>query len=283
MTDNLARKLQEDGNVEAAKLFENTPTLKLEQIVESGLSAEDVRGALSTISQDAVRTYHAMEVLLERYRAENQGYQQKLADKENHNLQLRRELIKRKEATIDDLTQIPLRKYAATQTGELVALANRHEHELSLAIIDLDHFKKYNDAYGHVQGDKALTTAVQVMKDELREGDILARFGGEEFVIVMPETNSKSAYDTLERIRRRLEKTVIPSVPEELLKSKDGNHKHITMSAGIATYHSGLKFQLKFDDPSTKQFEALTAYADKALYDGAKQQGRNRVSTYKFE
>jgi diguanylate cyclase len=126
---------------------------------------------------------------------------------------------------------------------------------LCIAILDLDDFKKLNDTYGHIAGDAALKHLVKIVKDTLRSMDVIARFGGEEFLILMPETSVEAAASTMTRLQRELTKHFFLHDNEKVL---------ITFSAGVALRR-----------PNEEQTE-LVKRADKAMYT-AKQTGKNRV------
>jgi diguanylate cyclase len=122
-------------------------------------------------------------------------------------------------------------------------------------VLDLDDFKKLNDTYGHIAGDSALKHLVKVVKDTLRSMDVIARFGGEEFVILLPETTVDAAVATMTRLQRELTRHFFMHENEKLL---------ITFSAGVALRRQG-------EDQA-----ALVKRADGAMYT-AKKTGKNRV------
>lgn len=138
--------------------------------------------------------------------------------------------------------------------------ASRFHHPLSLLMLDVDHFKKYNDTYGHKEGDRVLKQLGHLLVKTLREVDTLARFGGEEFVVVLPDTDRNGALAVGEKLRRIVE--------AEKFTLTDQNPIPVTMSVGVANYP---------DDVTV--LEDLIDHADMALYD-AKDQGRNRVVPY---
>jgi diguanylate cyclase len=135
------------------------------------------------------------------------------------------------------------------------ARADRRGTPLCVALLDLDDFKRLNDTHGHQAGDMALRHLVKIVKDELRSMDVIARFGGEEFVILLPETTLDAASQTMTRLQRELTKHFFLHENNKLL---------ITFSAGVA---------LRI--PNETQ-EALIGRADKAMYT-AKKTGKNRV------
>ena len=135
------------------------------------------------------------------------------------------------------------------------ARSDRRGTPLCLAILDLDDFKRLNDTHGHQAGDGALKHLVKIVKDTLRSMDVIARFGGEEFLILLPETTIEAAAQTMTRLQRELTKHFFMHENEKLL---------ITFSAGVALRY-----------PNEEQ-PALVARADKAMYQ-AKKSGKNRV------
>ena len=136
-----------------------------------------------------------------------------------------------------------------------LARADRTESALSVALLDIDHFKKLNDSLGHDAGDVALAHLAKVVKDTLRPTDLLARFGGEEFVIIMPETAQEESIKVMTRVQRELTKNFFLHDNERVL---------ITFSAGVA------------EREGNEGQDGLIKRADEALY-RAKQAGRNRV------
>jgi len=156
-------------------------------------------------------------------------------------------------ATKDNLTQVYNRNYLWNYLKSKIEEYKHNPYPLSLAILDIDFFKKINDTYGHLVGDEALKELAQVLKESLPPSFVVARYGGEEFVIVMPFTDIEKAYEYMENIRKIIE--------NRKFTSKNIN---ITISAGIAQYKDGMSLQ-------DFLFEA-----DKKLYI-AKKSGRNKV------
>ncbi len=136
------------------------------------------------------------------------------------------------------------------------ALAVRSNNQLAIAVLDLDHFKQVNDQHGHAVGDYILKMFAQILKAQRRASDFVARFGGEEFVIIFPNTNVAGAMNFLERLRKSVEEALCIQVSDKELC--------VTVSIGVA--------QLNTEDTT----ESLFKRADNALY-VAKEAGRNRV------
>ena len=158
----------------------------------------------------------------------------------------------------DPLTGVSNRAAMEEALPREVELGLRHVMSLSMLIVDLDHFKKINDGYGHAAGDSVLRSAAKTMQRALRTSDQIFRFGGEEFVILLPATDIDGAHIVAERIRKSMEETTTPC---------DGKHIRVTASIGVA--------QLKDNDNQHLLFDK----ADKAVY-RAKALGRNQVMRY---
>lgn len=182
--------------------------------------------------------------------------QEKLAGMEAYSEQVQEQLrTERSRALTDVLTQLPNRE-AWQQRLELeFDRWRRYAHPITLAVLDIDHFKKVNDSFGHKAGDRVIQLVAKALCDRLRSTDFVARYGGEEFVILLPETDADVAYKVIEDLRLH-----IASLPFHF----QNQPVTITISAGVAPFESA-------ENP-----EALFDVGDKALY-RAKNQGRNRV------
>lgn len=207
-------------------------------------------GALGVLSLDLARTgmsRHHIEQLSVRF-----ANQVALA---LTNLRLREKL--REQSILDSLTTLYNRRYFEETLGREIARSARHETPLSLIVIDVDHFKRFNDSYGHEAGDRVLNLVGRTIKASIRPSDIACRYGGEEFVVVMPDANIEAAITRANEFRRR--------ISQESGELNQGQFGQITVSCGVAAYpeHGG--------DGTT-----LFIAGDKALYD-AKHRGRNRV------
>ena len=165
------------------------------------------------------------------------------------------------ESVTDHLIGIHNRRYLDRKTDEEISRARRYDMQLSLLLLDIDHFKIVNDNYGHQIGDRVLMSLGQLLFREVRDTDIVARYGGEEIAVLAPHTSVPSAIELAERLRRSVEKSIM--VPANEYENRQAIT--ITVSIGVA----GL-------DKQIVDYQSLIHQADKALY-GAKQQGRNRV------
>ena len=156
----------------------------------------------------------------------------------------------------DALTKAGSRYRFQIEGRIMIETARRSRQNVSLIMFDIDHFKKINDKYGHLAGDKALKKIAAAAMNELRSVDMLARYGGEEFVIILPETKGEAALTVFERINNSLSRINYDDIPEK-----------ITVSAGI---YSGTP-------ESHETLENYVSKADDALY-FSKKNGRNRVT-----
>jgi diguanylate cyclase (GGDEF)-like protein len=162
-------------------------------------------------------------------------------------------------ALTDGLTGVYTRRYFIERFDEEVKRSSLHKTSLSFLMIDADHFKMVNDQHGHLTGDLVLKEISNIIQENVREIDIVGRFGGEEFCVVLPDTEMEGARVVAERIRKSAEKRSIKAYDNTL---------HVTLSIGIAVYPSDGKF-----------VEELMDKADWALY-RAKSQGRNCVVAF---
>jgi diguanylate cyclase (GGDEF)-like protein/PAS domain S-box-containing protein len=160
-------------------------------------------------------------------------------------------------AATDELTGLPNRRVLFERGRDEINRAQRFNHPLAVAMLDIDHFKIVNDTYTHAAGDHVLQAIAQMCKAQLRNTDLAARYGGEEFALLLPETDSAAAIQVVERLCQVLAETDI-ALGQEITT-------RVTVSAGIAMF-----------DATTDSFDALIQRADQALY-RAKHSGRNRV------
>ena len=161
-------------------------------------------------------------------------------------------------STSDALTGLHNRGYFDERIREEVVRSRRHRHPLSVAMVDVDRFKNFNDTYGHHAGDVALQFVARTVKENLRLTDVVARYGGEEIVVIMPETGPEAALRKMEQIREIVAEATL-ELPRRTLRGV------VTFSAGVASFP---------DDGEHP--DALVARADARLF-AAKQAGRNKV------
>jgi len=158
-------------------------------------------------------------------------------------------------SVVDPLTRVHTRHYLLVDLAKRIALTKRSKRPFSLAFIDIDHFKQVNDTFGHVVGDRVLRAVADCINAAVRNSDVVGRYGGEEFAVIMPDTDLMDAHLVAERLRSSIE-----SIDFADLKGAP-----LTISLGVTQWLAG--------DEST---ETIIERADRALY-RAKNSGRNRV------
>lgn len=163
---------------------------------------------------------------------------------------------------VDELTQVYNQREFQRRLPEDIELTRRYAHFLSLAMLDIDDFKHYNDTNGHPAGDMVLKQLSQILTGNLRRTDVPFRYGGEEFAVILPATSREGALIILEKVRKEVE-----NFSFEYREKQPGGK--VTVSIGIATYPI-----------DTKKAQDLVNCADKALYQ-AKATGKNRTCLYK--
>jgi diguanylate cyclase (GGDEF)-like protein len=175
----------------------------------------------------------------------------KQASDENYKEHLK---LYRNLAHTDQLTQLATRSYFHQMAYKEIVRCERQNSTLCLVFIDIDHFKKVNDLYGHPIGDKTLARISQLLKSACRPYDIIARWGGEEFVALLPNISIQEAFHFAERLRKEIEKNTFQA---------PSNTFHCTISAGLAEFNK------------LEELDTLIHRADQALYQ-AKTKGRNQ-------
>jgi diguanylate cyclase (GGDEF)-like protein len=158
----------------------------------------------------------------------------------------------------DELTKISNRRTFDEMLDTCYEQAKRDESALSILFIDVDHFKNYNDFYGHQKGDDVISSIAKTVKNAIRHMDFVARYGGEEFVVLLPETDAHGAYAVASNIYKAIDRLEIPH-------AKSTVSSHVTISLGITVFRGE---ELSKED--------LLSIADQALY-RAKQLGRNQI------
>jgi diguanylate cyclase len=209
---------------------------------------EALRVIIESLVQGAKEMEHTNKKLEDRLMASKEEINQ---------LQANLETV-RNESLTDPLTSLANRKYFDAALDQAIADAVKTGEPLSLMMTDIDHFKTFNDTYGHLTGDQVLRLVAISVKQNVKGQDIAARYGGEEFAIVLPNTILRSAITVADHIRRAV-------MTKELMKRSTGEHLgRLTISVGVATLHPG----------DTAQ--SFIERADNCLY-SAKRHGRNRV------
>jgi len=164
-------------------------------------------------------------------------------------------------ANTDCLTNVFNRRRLLELAQHEMSVAERYQHPLSVLLFDLDHFKQINDQYGHSVGDQVLVEVAAIVQSLLRHADVIGRLGGEEFVVLLPMTHSQQAFALAERIREKINETVISTTNS----NETNTDVHVTVSIGIYEY---------FASEVVQSVEKIIREADKAMY-LAKQKGRN--------
>ena len=238
------------------------------QLTQAGSSAETYGEALGAYAAmldgpgAKPGTAQALKTLLTATRkmhADNAKLEQELAQSTQQITVLQGTLEDaRRDATTDKLTGLPNRRAFDQVFDEAVSQATLRRAPLSLLMIDVDHFKKFNDTYGHQTGDAVLKLVARTLTDTVKGRDHPARYGGEEFAIVLPDTTAVQARTVAEQVRQAM-------ASRRIVRRNSGvDYGQVTVSVGVASLHPG-------DDCA-----ALVARADAALY-AAKRAGRNRV------
>ncbi len=231
-------------------------------------SNEDISGSMNSINSEissAVGPEELKALLLnimsetQKMVSENQTLEKKLETSSSKMQQLKQEMeAVREEAYIDSLTGIPNRKKFDLEIEELVAESRDAKEPISLIFMDIDHFKSFNDAYGHQIGDQVLRLVARSLKESLKGQDFACRYGGEEFVIILPKTNQDGTAKIANILRESIK-------GKEIRNRKTGeNLTRVTISSGVA--------ELRAEE----EIAAWVERADKALYQ-AKRKGRDCV------
>lgn len=195
--------------------------------------------------------------------AENGHTLKQMLDETKNEVELLREELEKtkREATTDPLTGLKNRRAFENSIQEKIQHVKEKDNNLCLVMVDIDHFKQVNDKYGHVFGDKVLKSVASVLMENLKGKDMIARIGGEEFAIMLPETKLKFAEIVAENLRYAVQVSRIKKSDTGEILDK------VTVSMGIAVYHMG------------ESIEQFIDRADKALYE-SKNTGRNKITAY---
>ncbi|MBI5460561.1 MAG: GGDEF domain-containing protein [Gammaproteobacteria bacterium] len=220
-----------------------------EVIARGACTAITIEGAAlrTLLDHSQVFARNLLRLLSRRLRHDNQLVRQSLES----------QALSEQDARRDPLTGLHNRRWLNETLPKLIGHRGAR-CKLCLLMLDIDHFKRYNDSVGHIAGDQALIAVANTLEAQIRDGDQAVRFGGEEFLVVLPDTNLKDARPISERLRHSVQQTAIFDRDGDALPS-------VTLSIGLAEWAA-------FETP-----EQLIARADAALYQ-AKHQGRNRVA-----
>lgn len=164
-------------------------------------------------------------------------------------------------ASIDPMTKLYNRRYFSEVSEDIFNMSKRTDNDISLVMFDIDDFKSVNDTYGHHVGDKVIIGVADILLEHTRKSDIVCRFGGEEYIILLPDTDMESSMQIAESIRKLVENMVITYDQDKKLQ--------VTISVGVA-----MSDIIEDDD-----IEIAINRADNALYE-AKRSGKNKVRSY---
>ncbi len=165
-----------------------------------------------------------------------------------------------RQATTDRMTGLYSHHFFEKNLDEELERARRYKSTFSLVMFDIDHFKNFNDRYGHLQGDRIIREIARILTKSIRGVDFGARYGGEEFALILPSVDVKGALVVADRLRKRVEAFGFPSL-------NGGEPLHVTISVGVT----------EFDPESAYAPSEIIREADRALYQ-SKENGRNRVT-----
>ncbi|MGE0339491.1 MAG: GGDEF domain-containing protein [Xanthobacteraceae bacterium] len=218
----------------------------------AGMAGNDDREHIRIIVESLISATREVE-------NKNHEMQQRLTDSRQEIRQLQENLeVVRTESLTDPLTTLANRKFFDNAIERLIREASDTNEPLAVILTDIDHFKKFNDTYGHLTGDQVLRLVAQSLKHNVKGQDVAARYGGEEFAVVLPKTTLASAVTVADHIRRAVQS-------KELMRRSTGETLgRVTISLGVSTWHHG-------DDVGS-----LIGRADSCLY-AAKAAGRNCV------
>ncbi len=257
-TINYSQQVKDESNLLDQDLKTSVSSIKTS--VDNANSLSEVKKNIYTKMDDIIkrvnRFYLQQEASSKNLSSNLESLQEQLKATETESSRLREDLAAQKiRAQTDPLTQLPNRYSYNEQLTQEYNRWRRYRNPLTLVIGDIDYFKKINDQYGHAGGDEVLKQISVFFRDALRESDFIARFGGEEFIILLPETDIIAATKTINKLRLSV---------KDLIVEFDGHKIQFAMSFGISEFED--------DDTPKRVFER----ADKALY-RAKEKGRDQV------
>ncbi|MFM7784521.1 MAG: diguanylate cyclase, partial [Gammaproteobacteria bacterium] len=258
---------RESGHAEEAQELQAAMQAGLQDMRDGVAEAAVLEDLKRELDRQLAEVGHALETYRERERSmlEERNAQTRSLDARVKELQAQAEQAERqlaeqrRIALTDTLTQLPNREAWQQRLSQEFDRWRRYGRPLAIAVCDIDHFKSVNDSHGHVGGDGVLRGVAACLRERLRDSDFIARIGGEEFVILLPETEAEQAAVAMDAVRKNVSTLVIP-MPQ-------GGEARVTASFGIASFVEG-------DD-----IDRAFTRADTALY-RAKHEGRDRVVVY---
>lgn len=210
-------------------------------------------GLLNLLTDFQRTTHQSLREMTQRQTELNEQLQ--ALQEDNHRL-IQQVTHERELSMRDPLTQLPNRHGFELRLRDEMARSTRYDQPVSLALIDVDHFKRINDQFGHLAGDKVLKILAKQMSEQIRQTDYLARFGGEEFILLLPQTEVDDAFTAVEKVRQHI---------SECPFNFQGKPVQITISIGVTQFLAG------------EALETWMHRADEALY-RSKDEGRNRTT-----
>lgn len=236
---------------------ENLENMSQASLVELTMRLQNMNTELVLVEERRADAFKQVE-------AQNRDLKQQVEYLKNENTEIKKQVV------FDGLTQIHNRRYLDEEGNKEFEKSERHPAPLSVAMIDIDHFKRVNDNYGHKFGDKVLIAVAQEIKKHVRDIDTAARYGGEEFTVVLPDTEIDKAKVVAERIRQAV---------ENLHFEYEGEVVPITISTGLATFYPN-EYSQRIEN-EYNNFEEIIDRADGELYEAKgknnNREGRNQV------
>ncbi len=245
--------LENDVQQNADNVEQPSPTVIQSELVVPIQRGDQVLGALD-VQSDQRDAFTEDDVFVMQTLADQLGVA--MANAELH-------MAVEHQARTDSLTQVYNHGYFLEKLREYIELSQQSNNHLSLIMLDIDHFKQYNDRYGHVTGDNVLRAIVQVIRQNIKHDDIVGRWGGEEFGVALPNTDAQQALIVAERIRKTLAKFPLTDHAGQPIEKP-------TVSQGVATFPQ-----------HAASFDELVDLADKMLYQ-AKAKGRDQIVLYEI-
>jgi diguanylate cyclase (GGDEF)-like protein/PAS domain S-box-containing protein len=227
-------------------------------LIQEVQAAQEVHMEITTTTPDAQARLTYLDLQVSMLQDENGWWAGKLIVWRDITALKQAQADLRRMANTDGLTEIYNRRYFLELARLELERSIRYHHDLSILLMDLDHFKTFNDRYGHLTGDQVLLFFARVCQEQLRLNDIFARFGGEEFILLLPETGLQAACQVAERLRLAVQNTPFQA---------PGRCETVHVSLGVAVLQDG-----------SDTLEKMIQRADQALY-RAKEAGRNRVES----
>ena len=251
--------------IDAAIGSANTYSRSLAGVSES-IAGDGDRDQIRTIVESLVHATREVETA-------NEEMQQRLKDSRQEIRELQENLeVVRTESLTDPLTTLANRKFFEDSFQRLLKEAEQKSEPLSIILTDIDHFKKFNDTYGHLTGDQVLRLVAVSLKHNVKGQDVAARYGGEEFAVLLPRTALKHALTVAEHIRRAVQS-------KELIRRSTGETLgRVTISLGVATWRKGDTAATMLERADTCLYAAKDAGRNCVIAETALEKGQSKVA-----